>query len=123
MGSTKASGSVLAIRNRLEVEPQKCLSEECEPVTLQVVLLGSDGIIIASDTCAANFNPPYLNFTDSVSKIIVTPRLVYTFAGDSCARDIGAAVASKAGTSQLSVDIVVLSSQVADQMANPSPFV
>jgi hypothetical protein len=101
MGSIETIDSVLV--NKPEVGLQNYLSEECEPVTLQVVLLGSDGIVIASDTCATNFNPQVTNrtnarTTEDVQKItIVDSKFVYMFAGDECAKTVGAAVARAVG--------------------------
>jgi hypothetical protein len=63
-------------------------------MTLQVVLLGSDGVVIASDTCVERIKPGRNSrITDSDSKIVIVPGLAYTFAGDECAKEVGAAVA------------------------------
>lgn len=87
---------------------------ECDPVTLQVVLLGSDGIVIASDTCATNFNPrSRISTTDAVSKIVTQSRLVHTFAGDECAKQVGAAVAHEVTQSEQ-----VLSAELIEGIAN-----
>jgi hypothetical protein len=64
-------------------------------MTLQVVLQGSDGIVIASDTCVERVKQPQGNFriADFYSKIVVADKLAYTFSGDDCAKEVGAAVA------------------------------
>jgi hypothetical protein len=98
MGIIRTVESVLAANRTLAIGVQNCPSEECEPVTLQVVLLGGDGIVIASDTCAANINSRYsFRTTDHVSKIVIESKLAYTFAGDECAKEVGAAVARAVG--------------------------
>lgn len=96
-----------------EIRLQNCPPEECEPVTLQVVLRGSDGVVIASDTCKANVGPRGFRSTEPVSKIrMVNSTLVYTFAGDDCARDVGAAVAEAANTAK------TLSNEFIDEVSN-----
>ena len=65
-------------------------------MTLQVVLLGSDGVVIASDTCVAS-RPEWMDVTDSDSKMVVKPRFVCTFTGDDCAKSIAMAVVAEAG--------------------------
>ena len=80
-------------------------------MTLQVVLLGSDGIVDASDRCVESYRPdrnPIYRFTDSVSKIVVNTKLVYSFAGDNCGKEIGATVAKEAADTQkpLSSDFI-----------------
>jgi hypothetical protein len=79
------------------------VSEALAPMTLQVVLVGSDGIVIASDTRATN-SPQEISkaiqTTDEVQKIqIVNSGFVYLFAGDECAKKVGAAVARTVGES------------------------
>jgi hypothetical protein len=66
-------------------------------MTLQVVLFGRDGgVVIASDTCVERIKPGRNSrITDSGSKIVIVPGLAYTFAGDECAKEVGAAVAKK----------------------------
>jgi len=90
----------MAITNTIEslafkARPHNIPSGELEPVTFQVVLLGGDGVVIASDTRAMNFDPQhFVRTTDTVSKIVVVePHLVYIYAGDGCAKKVGAAVA------------------------------
>ena len=56
-------------------------------MTLQVVLRGSDGVVIASDrSVSLQLNP--IAFTDRNSKLVVKSRFVCTFAGDDCAKYI-----------------------------------
>lgn len=85
-------------------------SEEIEPVTLQVVLLGSDGVVIASDTCRVGSNPRF-RVTDSISKIVVKSSLAYTFAGDDASRAVGEAVVDATQSHELSVNLI-------DEIAN-----
>ena len=81
-------------------------SEALPPMTLQVVLIGNDGIVIASDTRATN-SPQEISkefkaiqTTDELQKIkLVNSRFVYLFAGDECAKMVGAAVARVVGES------------------------
>jgi hypothetical protein len=115
MGNITAVESILATDASFEASLRSCPSEECAPVTLQVVLLGSDGVVIASDTCAVNFNPRHPSFrtTDIISKIVVESQLVYTFAGDECAKKVGAAVAH-----QLREHSEPLSAELIEKVAN-----
>ena len=72
--------------------------EERGPVTLQVVLVGSDGVVIASDTCVERVDRERRHsyrITESSRKIVILPGLAYVFAGDDCAKEIGAIVAKK----------------------------
>jgi hypothetical protein len=65
-------------------------------MTLQVVLRGSDGVVIASDTCVAS-RPKDMNVTDSNFKMVIKPRFVCTFAGDDCAQSIATEIVAKVG--------------------------
>lgn len=76
------------VKNRLR------LSEE-PPVTLQVVLRGSDGVVVASDRLISLQADP-IAFTDRNSKMVIKPRFVCTFAGDDCAKYISTKLAEKA---------------------------
>ena len=67
-------------------------------MTLQVILVGSDGVVIASDTCVERVDRErrrWYRITESSRKIIILPRLAYMFAGDDCAKEIGAVVAKQ----------------------------
>jgi ATP-dependent protease HslVU (ClpYQ) peptidase subunit len=69
-------------------------------MTLQVVLRGSDGVVIASDTLVSS-QPKEMIVTDSNSKMMVKSRFVCTFAGDDCAKYIAMTMVAKAGDSGL----------------------
>ena len=71
-------------------------SEELPPMTLQVVLRGRDGVVIASDTCVSS-RPEEMDVTDSNSKMVVKPRFVCTFAGDDCAQSIATEITAEVG--------------------------
>jgi hypothetical protein len=68
---------------------------EAPPMTLQVVLRASDGIVIASDRLVS-LQPA---FTDRNSKMVVKSQFVCTFAGDDCAKYICTKLAEKVGDS------------------------
>jgi hypothetical protein len=109
MGNIRNVESVLAADRTLAVGVQNCPLEVLPPVTLQVVLRGTDGIVIASDTrMESHRSERKFRMTDSISKIVVTPKLVYTFAGDNCAKEIGEAVSKEvaANPQPLSADFI-----------------
>lgn len=63
-----------------------------DEMTLQVALVAQDGIILASDKCILQYQPPHsVAQTYSGAKIIDVPvaKTAYAFAGDQCARDTG----------------------------------
>src|ERR1700726_3722596 len=96
MGSIRTAESVLAADNTVEARRQNCPSEELPPVTLQVVLRGTDGIVIASDT-AVSSQLGVIRYTDSSSKMMVKPRFVCLFSGDDCAKYIAMEIVGKVG--------------------------
>lgn len=73
-------------------------ASEAPPVTLQVVLRGSDGVVIASDRLVSS-QPELIGFTDLSSKMVVKSRFVCTFAGDDCAKYISTRLVEKVGDS------------------------
>lgn len=64
-------------------------AEELNRVTLQVGLVGADGIILASDTCMTDFGKALS--TSKISKLVFNRdyQFVYCFAGDDCAVYVG----------------------------------
>lgn len=66
------------------------------PMTLQLVIAGTDGIVVASDTCIETLRVGHtLRFTDSGSKIVNSDsRFLYTFAGDDVSKDVGKVLAA-----------------------------
>jgi hypothetical protein len=65
-------------------------------MTLQVVLRGSDGVVIASDQLVSS-QPKEIIVTDLDSKMVVRQGFVCTFAGDDCAKYIATTTAAKVG--------------------------
>jgi len=107
MGIIRTVKSGLAADRTLAGRVECCQSGEHEPVTLQVVLLGIDGVVIASDTRAEIIkHGRTFRTADIVSKIVIESQLIYTFAGDECAKKVGAAVARAASGNLLSKECI-----------------